>query len=955
MTIFTNSRSIAASVAACLLVSSQGHADQPVPKSPTWDSQATLSPSDGIALEQFGVAVAIDGDTALIGAQGDNARLHVADRSGSVYAWLRNGHQWKLQQKFVSPNPSAGQQFGSALAVQGDIAVVAAIGDHTHGELTGAYVFTRTGGTWTAAPQKLTGDEPLADDGEAFGASVAVSTDVVLVGAPGSDEKGEDAGAAYLFKRQSGTWILARKLFAPDPLEFAGFGYSVALIDGVAVVGAPDADSPGTPDSGAVYVFSGDFSGPPSKLVSSDHTSGDLFGVSVSARGTTIAVGAISATGGSDASAPPHAGAVYIFNGSDSNWLEQQKLFKPIPETGDSFGASVAMGNDSLFVVSPTDYDGGSSAFAFTFTDGSWSAGVQVLPPAELGGALYAPAVGLSGKTAVIASFGEKAAVFALAGGSPCSATADCSLGSCTEEGACCRTACDGKCVSCVAARTGAADGTCAPVSKGTDPRDDCDAQPASTCLETGWCDGEGACSKYPDRTECAAASCSTPTTVTSSFCDGSGQCKAELVNDCGSYLCHVGQCASTCTASSDCAPSSFCSADSTCKLLQPKSCNANATAAIGTDGTTLEPCGDYRCVNGACLETCATTDDCSGELACNTSTGTCAAKCETAATCSGGQACDPVDHVCTEICTAAKDCVDGRNCGPLSRQCTKKADCANTSDCSDGFACDALSKQCAKTCEAASDCPNSKLACDALSHICTVACLAARDCALGLNCGPTRRCTTDATCSSTGDCAAPLVCDLASGLCSDSCSAASDCDNDFACDPINHVCTPLCSSATVCREGLSCSPATHQCTRDLDCVLSSDCAAPLVCDLASRQCAASCSAASDCDNDFACDPANHVCTRRCSSASSCRDGLNCSPSSHQCTGDMDCSSSNDCAAGLVCSPSTRQCTADQPHTPAPVGDSCSFGRAPSDWTRQGAALAFLALLSVRRRKAARR
>ena len=863
--------------------------------SQTWDTQTTLVPSDGIAQAQFGASVAIDGDTAVIGAPGDGDTSRVADRSGSAYVWFRSGGTWQLQQKLESPNPVAGQQFGSTVSIRGDVALIGAIGDDEHGEFSGAaYIFVRAGTTWSGLPQKLT-DANATEPDENFGSSLAIGDDQILIGAPGNYEKGTDAGSAFLFKKQGATWAPASELFASDPLAGAQFGYSVALSTGLAVVGATDADasdptsvagqdagtpSPAMPDTGAVYVFSGDFSGSATKLLSSDYARGDLFGVAVSVSGNTLAVGALSASGGLDASAPPQAGAVYVFSGSSTGWTQQQKLFKPTAAHYDSFGASVALDGDSLFVISPSDADGGSSAFAFTRNQGSWSSGTQIHPPLDLGEDSFAQSLALSGQTALIGTLSElaigRATVLALPVGSSCSAAGDCIHGNCTE-GICCATACEGTCVSCLAARktSGTSDGTCGPVVAGSDPRNSCAEQTKDSCGLTGLCDGSGSCSKYAAGTVCADASCSTPTTTQSSVCDGSGACNTSPDKDCGSYRCRAGQCLTTCTADSDCEPKSFCSAAHSCELTQPLHCNPNDTAVVGTDGVTLTSCGDYKCVDGACLTSCETKDNCSSGLNC-TAEKTCAPKCETAATCTSKQACDPVDHVCTTVCSSAKDCSSGSNCGPVSHQCTAKVDCEVNGDCASGNGCDPTTKLCAKTCATAVACADAKAACDPINHICTLTCSKAIDCKDGLNCGPTHLCTTDTACAQTSDCTGALLC-----------------------DPVGHTCTESCATPNDCAGGL------------------------------------------------ACDPINNVCTTVCSAAADCNGGLNCSPGSHQCSVETTCGSTSDCASGLACNPNSHECITDEGHSPSPVGCSCSLGRTSSDRNRWAAPLELLAFLGL--------
>jgi hypothetical protein len=138
------------------------------------------------------------------------------------------------------------------------------------------------------------------------------------------------------------------------------------------------------PDTGAAYVFSGDFSGSPAKLLSSDHATSDVFGLAVSVSGSTVAIGAISASGGLDSSAPLQAGAAYVFTASGTGWTEQQKLFKPDAAPLESFGNYVSLDGDSLFVSCPHITDLTGSAFVFVRSENAWSDGVPLAAPTDL-------------------------------------------------------------------------------------------------------------------------------------------------------------------------------------------------------------------------------------------------------------------------------------------------------------------------------------------------------------------------------------------------------------------------------------------------------------------------------------------------------------------------------------------------------------------------------------------
>ncbi|MDI3291378.1 hypothetical protein [Polyangium sp. 15x6] len=144
--------------------------------------------------------------------------------------------------------------------------------------------------------------------------------------------------------------------------------------------------------------------------------------------------------------------------------------------------------------------------------------------------------------------------------GVPCATGSDCSSGFCVD-GVCCDTACEGSCEACSAAKKGqGADGQCAPIKTGTDPDDECAAQPPSTCGLDGQCNGAGACSLYAAGTPCAAGSCMGTTQANPSQCDGSGTCAPGTQASCvEGYACVGDKCATSCTDDTACAPGYVC------------------------------------------------------------------------------------------------------------------------------------------------------------------------------------------------------------------------------------------------------------------------------------------------------------------------------------------------------------------------------------------------------------
>ncbi|MCZ6739421.1 MAG: PKD domain-containing protein [Actinobacteria bacterium] len=266
--------------------------------------QVKLTAADATADDRFGVSVAISGDTVVVGAVfDDDAGLS----SGSAYVFVRSGTTWSEQAKLTASDATAFDFFGFSVAISGDTALVGAENDDDAGPQSGsAYVFTRSGATWTQQA-KLTAADATADD--QFGFSVAISGDTALVGVHFDDDAGPSSGSAYVFTRSGATWIQQAKLTAADAAAFDEFGVSVAISDDTAVVGAHfDGDAGFVSGSAYVFTRSGATWIQQAKLTASDAAGGNRFGASVVISGDTVVVGAAS-----DDDAGDRSGSAYVF------------------------------------------------------------------------------------------------------------------------------------------------------------------------------------------------------------------------------------------------------------------------------------------------------------------------------------------------------------------------------------------------------------------------------------------------------------------------------------------------------------------------------------------------------------------------------------------------------------------------------------------------------------------
>jgi hypothetical protein len=536
----------------------------------SWTQQAKLTAADGATNEDFGVSVAVSGDTALVGAifDSDPGRSDL----GAAYVFVRSGATWTQQAKLEPPDGISDDQFGTWLALSGDTAVIGAVHHFVAGVRTGAaYVFVRSGATWSLQAE-LTVAAAAADD--QLGTSVALAGDTAVVGAVNAGPT--HTGAAYVFVRSGTTWTEQAQLTAADGAALDHFGASIALAGDTAVVGASGNDAVGQ-DAGAAYVFvrSGTTWTQQARLTAADAAGSDAFGASVALGGDTALVGS-RFNSGRGAS----AGAAYVFARSGASWTQQTKLTADDAAAVDFFGASVALSGDSALIGAPGHDDRGSSSGAAY---------------------VFGPALDRNGTA--------------------CTTGATCTSGFCAD-GVCCDTACGGgapgDCQACSVAAGAAVDGTCAPRAAGTVCR-----AAAGACDVAETCSGSStACPTdqlAPTGTVCrsAAGACDVAETCSGS----SAACPADRLATAGT-TCRpaAGACdiAETCSGSSAACPADRLAAAGTVCRSAAGACDAAETcsgSSAACPADRLEPAGEVcRPAAGPCdlAETCT-----GGAIAC--------------------------------------------------------------------------------------------------------------------------------------------------------------------------------------------------------------------------------------------------------------------------------------------------------------------------------------------------
>ena len=222
-----------------------------------WSLEATLTAFDASTDDVFGHAVAINGNTVIIGAPRIVTSPTATD-TGSAYVFTRSGTTWSFEAKLQANDGGAGDLFGRAVALRGDVAV---IGAESHDLLSplapnagAAYVYTRSGSVWTQS-QKLTASDAFDDN--AFGNSVAISNDVIAVG---SYMDGSQTGSVYLFASTGSSWTEVTKVFATDAngLDQCSRDSLAIGVDNTLVVGAAghEGDAFDFDDNrGAAFIF----------------------------------------------------------------------------------------------------------------------------------------------------------------------------------------------------------------------------------------------------------------------------------------------------------------------------------------------------------------------------------------------------------------------------------------------------------------------------------------------------------------------------------------------------------------------------------------------------------------------------------------------------------------------------------------------------------------------------
>lgn len=360
---------------------------------------ATLAPSDAIGQPvAFGNAVAIEGDIIVVAAR--YSVINGNDKQGAVYIFEKPAGGWNGTineiAKLTASDGVGNDEFGMDVAISGDTIVVSAqLDDNEAGQDMGAlYVFTKPATGWTSSTEnaKLILNE--TGNNFRFGKSVAIDGDTIVGGSWLAMVNGEHArGAAYIFEKPSTGWAnqiypIAR-LDASDGHGNSQLGVSVAIEHDTIVVGAFFHNTT-TANQGAAYIYEKPTGGwvnssETVKLLASDGGAA-WFGRDVSISADTVVVGADRAT----VPGFNRAGAIYVFDRPAAGWVgpvltESQKLTLSVNNIHQYLGFSTAVYGGTIIAGAPQhDYggsaDNGGKAIIFTQSfisqaNGDWNTG----------------------------------------------------------------------------------------------------------------------------------------------------------------------------------------------------------------------------------------------------------------------------------------------------------------------------------------------------------------------------------------------------------------------------------------------------------------------------------------------------------------------------------------------------------------------------------------------------
>ncbi|QQS58946.1 FG-GAP repeat protein [Candidatus Peregrinibacteria bacterium] len=334
--------------------------------------------SDGVSYDTFGAAMAMEGDTLVVGADATEDFFTSNLGVGAVYVFEKIGGVWTETQKLTASDGNDNDHFGNSIALSGNTMFISAMTKEvgTHQSEGAVYVFEKIGGVWTET-QKLTASDPY-EINHFFGDSVAFDGgNYAVISAPWTPIYAVH-GDAYVFEKIGGVWIEVQKLQASNGFNGDHFGIEVAMSGETIAITSWNATPSGNATySGAIYIFTRNATTgvweETQEVAPSTSSPGQGFGLAMNIKGNTLIAGAPFYKEGTTGD----AGRVTVFQKQSGNFVETQILSPSSPTTGRKFGSSVAFENNTLLVgaygdSTPKGSERGS-AYQFELSGGTWS------------------------------------------------------------------------------------------------------------------------------------------------------------------------------------------------------------------------------------------------------------------------------------------------------------------------------------------------------------------------------------------------------------------------------------------------------------------------------------------------------------------------------------------------------------------------------------------------------
>ncbi|MDD2635020.1 MAG: MBG domain-containing protein [Bacteroidales bacterium] len=328
-----------------------------------WDQIVKSCATDRNAQDYYGRSLAIDGNFAIVGAWGQDKDASgggsTLSEAGAAYILQNINDTWVEIQKIVALDRGTGDNFGYSVDINGDYAVIGAwkenhdaAGTNSISDAGSAYVFYNNAGTWEQS-QKIVASDRAEDD--YFGQSVAIDGDFIVVGAfnEDDDENGNNAltsaGSIYVFKNNGTNWTETQKIVPSDRAAADFFGNSVDICGNYIIAGAYNKHDVGTNSAGAAYVFyhNGTTWSQISKLLAFTLQEQAFFGFDVAINENFAVVGAY---GENETLSSVGATHIYTNPGAGANLPYHSKITASDGQENDRFGYSVDIDGNYIIV-----------------------------------------------------------------------------------------------------------------------------------------------------------------------------------------------------------------------------------------------------------------------------------------------------------------------------------------------------------------------------------------------------------------------------------------------------------------------------------------------------------------------------------------------------------------------------------------------------------------------------